>query len=247
MSAGRLLLAFDKSALRRFDAPTGMLADVLPTAAIGTTVTDAVREADGTYYVASYDRGLLRFAPGTTTAPEVIRPNGPETASAYSLLASASLNAVDVFSGAYRDNGVQATSTDKNEVDNGFYEYKDRQWTNYTPRAYPSPTDYLNLRDLSHGIPHARWHALPGQLRQWPARMEGGRAVSAIHLQYAGVALAQQLAHYGPELSQFCARHRRGYRPQRALRVGGEPPSAVRRAGVVSLPARQFYLDGRAG
>ncbi|MEO8727069.1 MAG: hypothetical protein ABI383_13220, partial [Acidobacteriaceae bacterium] len=53
VSAGQLLVAFDKSALRRFDAATGMLADVLPPAAIGTTVNDAVLETDGTYYVAS--------------------------------------------------------------------------------------------------------------------------------------------------------------------------------------------------
>ena len=144
VSAGRLLLAFDGSALRRFDVPTGMLADVLPIAAVGTLVTDAVYETDGTYYVASYDRGLLRFAPGTTAAPEVIRPNGPETASAYGLLANAALNTVDVFSGGYKDNGEQSNLQ-------GFYEYKDGQWTNYTVTNYPAAADYPNLLDLSHG------------------------------------------------------------------------------------------------
>lgn len=146
VSANQLLVAFDGSALRRFDAPTGMLADVLPATAVGTTAADAVREADGTYYVASYDKGLLRFAPGTTTAPEVILPNAPATATAYGLLANAATNTVDVFSGGYSgDSGVQL------DLREGFYEYKDRQWTNYTATNYPSPTDYPNLRDLSHG------------------------------------------------------------------------------------------------
>jgi len=146
VSAGQLLVAFDGSALRRFDAPTGYLADVLPATAVGTTAADAVREADGTYYVASYDKGLLRFAPGTTTAPEVILPNAPATATAYGLLANAATNTVDVFSGGYSgDSGVQL------DLRQGFYEYKDRQWTNYTATNYPSPTDYPNLLDLSHG------------------------------------------------------------------------------------------------
>ncbi len=146
VSAGQLLVAFDGSALRRFDAPTGYLADVLPATAVGTTAADAVREADGTYFVASYDKGLLRFAPGTTTAPEVILPNAPATATAYGLLANAATNTVDVFSGGYSgDSGVQL------DLRQGFYEYKDRQWTNYTATNYPSPTDYPNLLDLSHG------------------------------------------------------------------------------------------------
>ncbi|WP_166648147.1 two-component regulator propeller domain-containing protein [Hymenobacter sp. UV11] len=146
VSAGQLLVAFDGSALRRFDAPTGYLADVLPAAAVGTIAADAVRETDGTYYVASYDKGLLRFAPGTTTAPEVILPNAPATALSYGLLANAVTNTVDVFSGGYSaDNGVQFN------LRQGFYEYKDRQWTTYTATSYPSPTGYPSLLDLSHG------------------------------------------------------------------------------------------------
>ena len=147
VSAGQLLVLFDGSALRRFDAPTGMLAEVLPAAAIGTTATDAVREADGTYYVASFDReGLLRFAPGTTAAPELIRPNAPETAYAYGLVANAATNTVVVLSGGYgSSNGTQSNRTQ------GFYEYHNGQWTNYTATTYPSAADFPNLLDLSHG------------------------------------------------------------------------------------------------
>lgn len=145
VSAGQLLVAFDGSALRRFDAPTGMLADVLP-ATFGPRIADAVREPDGTYYVASYEQGLLRFAPGTTAAPEVIQPNAPETARAYGLATNAAANTVAVFSGGYvTSSGVQLDQR------LGFYEYKDRQWTNYTATAYPSAADFPNLLDLSHG------------------------------------------------------------------------------------------------
>jgi len=144
-SAGQLLVAFEGAALRRFDAPTGALADVLPLAA-GGSVRDALRTTDGTLYVASYDKGLLRFAPGTTTAPEEIRPNAPETTAAYGLLANAATNTVDVFSGGYSgDNGLQFGNR------GGFYEYKDRQWTNYTAITYPSVTDFPNLLDVSRG------------------------------------------------------------------------------------------------
>ncbi|MDJ0365693.1 hypothetical protein QMK33_11065 [Hymenobacter sp. H14-R3] len=144
-STGQLLLAFQGSALRRFDAPTGAVVEALPLAAVGTDVRDMLRETDGTYYVASYDKGLLRFA-SATAAPEVIQPNAPERAAAYGLLANAATNSVDVFSGGYSgESGLQFGNR------GGFYEYKDGQWTNYTATAYPSVTDFPNPLDLSHG------------------------------------------------------------------------------------------------
>lgn len=143
-SAGVLLVSFVGSPLRRFDAKTGMVMDVLPVSAVGNLVTDALAEADGTYYVASYDRSLLRFA-SPTASPEVIRPNSPERADNYGLLANAATNTVDVFSGGYSgDNGLQFGNR------NGFYEYKEGQWTNYTNSVY-SAADYPNLLDVSHG------------------------------------------------------------------------------------------------
>lgn len=143
-SAAGLLVSFDDDNLRSFDPATGALRTVLPRAAIGTYAFDMVRVADGTFYVASYDQGLLRFAAGTTT-PELIKPNAPATAAAYGLLADAATNAVDVFSGGYNgDSGLQFG------VRNGFYEYRAGQWTNYTSANY-SATDFPNLVDVSHG------------------------------------------------------------------------------------------------
>jgi hypothetical protein len=145
LSAGQLLVAQAGSPLKRFDAKTGVVMDVLPVAAVGSLVTDAVAQADGSYYVASYDKGLLRFSAGTA-APELIQPNAPERSDAYGLLASAATNTVEVFSGGYSgDSGVQLDRV------NGFYEYQDGQWTNYTAAAYPSLAAFPNLRDLSHG------------------------------------------------------------------------------------------------
>jgi hypothetical protein len=144
-SAGQLLLAQTNSPLRRFDAKTGVVMDVLPAAAVGSLLTDAVAQPDGGYYVASYDKGLLRF-PSAAAAPEAIRPNAPERANDFGLLANAATNTVDVFSGGYSgDNSAQFGAR------NGFYEYKDGQWTNYTATTYPSTTDFPNLLDLSHG------------------------------------------------------------------------------------------------
>jgi hypothetical protein len=143
--SGRVLLvAFAGSPLRRFDAKTGVVMDVLPVSAVGNLVTDAVADADGTYYVASYDRSLLRFA-SLTAGAETIRPNSPERADDYGLLANAATNKVDVFSGGYSgDSGLQFGNR------NGFYEYQGGQWINYTSSAY-STADYPNLLDISHG------------------------------------------------------------------------------------------------
>jgi hypothetical protein len=145
-SSAGLLFSFDTADLRGTNPAATAVSTVLPRAAVGDYANDMVRAADGTIYVASDDRGLLRFAPGTTTNPEVIRPNSPATANAYSLLADATTSSVIAFSGGYSgDNGLQAGQR------LGFYEYRDRQWTNYTRTTYPSAADFPNLLDMSHG------------------------------------------------------------------------------------------------
>ncbi len=170
-----LLVSFDDADLRGFNAATGVLRTVLPRASIGVYAFDMVREVDGTTYVASYDQGLLRFAPGTTTSPEIIKPNGPATAAAYGLLADAATNSVVVFSGGFNgDSGLQFGNR------NGFYEYRAGQWTNYTASNYPSATDFPNLLDVTHGVRTAdgtlyvasygngllQWQG-PGQFKQY--------------------------------------------------------------------------------
>ncbi|RYY19735.1 MAG: T9SS type A sorting domain-containing protein, partial [Cytophagaceae bacterium] len=144
-SAVGLLASFDDSDLRRVAVPAGTVSVLLPKALVGTYVFDMVRLDDGTLYVASFDRGLLRFAPGSQT-PEVIRPNAPATAADYGLVADAATNSVVVLSGGYSiDNGLQQGNR------GGFYEYQGGRWTSYTRENFPSATDFPNLSDVSHG------------------------------------------------------------------------------------------------
>ena len=145
VSGGQLLVAFENNPLRRFDAPTGRLAEVLPTASTGPVVADALREADGTLFVASATLGLLRFGPGTTANPESIQPNAPATTYAFGLVANAATNTVDVLSGGYA--GSSGLQFGRRE---GFYEYSGGQWTSYNAANY-SATDFPNLLDYSRG------------------------------------------------------------------------------------------------
>jgi hypothetical protein len=183
-----LLFSFFESDLRSFNAATGAVSVVLPQASIGTNVRDVARQADGTTYVASYDRGLLRFGPGQTTNPELIRPNAPETTAAYGLLADAATNSVTVFSGGYSgDNGLQFDRYA------GFYQYQAGQWTNYTRTTLPSATDFPNPKDLSRGTRTAdgtlyvasygngllQWQG-PGKFRQFTASTAGSPLRSSL-------------------------------------------------------------------
>ena len=144
-SPAGLLLSFDNTDLRSADAKTGTVRTVLPKDAFGAYAFDMVRETDGTLYIAANNQGLLRFAPGTTSNPELIRPNAPATAAAYGLMADAATNSVVILSGGYSgDSGLQFDRRD------GFYEYRAGQWTNYTSANYP-PSDFPNLLDMSHG------------------------------------------------------------------------------------------------
>ena len=129
--------------MRLLTGRTGAVTAVLPAATIGAVV-DAFRQADGTYFVASFDLGLLRFGPGNTSKPELLKPNAPATEQTFGLTADTHANAVVVFPGGYQDNTVGLGRS-------GFYEYQAGRWTNYTADNYPSPADYPNLTDQSHG------------------------------------------------------------------------------------------------
>ncbi|MGI4875668.1 MAG: ligand-binding sensor domain-containing protein [Janthinobacterium lividum] len=142
-SAVGLLIVNEGANLLALNSKTGTLTTLLAAADVGRII-DAVREDDGTYFIASYDKGLLRFGPGITKDPEVIKPNSPATTEAFGLTADAHTNAVVVFPGGYLDN---TTGTGQR----GFFEYQNGQWTNYNTDNYPSLTDYPNLVNQSHG------------------------------------------------------------------------------------------------
>jgi hypothetical protein len=179
-SAAGLLLVATGQPLRSFNAPAGTVSTLLPVAATSNQLNDVARQADGSYYLASYNLGLLYFAAGSST-PEVIRPNSPASSTAYGLLADAATNSVVVFSGGFNgESGLQFGHRD------GFYAYQDGQWTNYTSANYPAAKDFPNLLDMSRGTrtPDGTLYVAsygngllewkgPGQFRQFTAGTAG--------------------------------------------------------------------------
>jgi hypothetical protein len=102
-----------------------------------TYMQDAVRSRDGSYYLANYNRGFQRILPGGAVAEQYIA-NGPANALAFSLLADARSNKVNIFTGSYTERYVPTG------LSAGFYEYADGQWTNFNSQEFPSLTDFPN-------------------------------------------------------------------------------------------------------
>jgi hypothetical protein len=129
-----LLLIDDDAGVRRIDR-TGAVSVVVARTP-GSSTFDAVRARDGSYFLANYQLGLQRQRPGQPA--ETFLANGPETSLAFSLLADARTNIVDVFTGAYSDR------YQPNFARAGFYEYANGQWTNVTATTFPNPADFPN-------------------------------------------------------------------------------------------------------
>ncbi|MDB5270479.1 MAG: hypothetical protein JWP58_3519 [Hymenobacter sp.] len=129
-------LAIDDNAGVRRINNSAVTTVVPPTA--GTLTEDAVRARDGSYYVANYNKGLQRVQPGTGTVIESFVANGPASSLAFSILADARTNIVNIFTGRYFErydlSGYRA----------GFYEYKGGQWTNFDANSYPNLADFPN-------------------------------------------------------------------------------------------------------
>jgi hypothetical protein len=136
-SGAGLLIIDDNFGVRRLNRSSGAVTTEVPPTP-GTNTEDAVRSRDGYYYVATYAKGLLRVAPGVGKTPEYFEANGPQSGASFSILADARFNKVDVFSGGYSER------YDPNGRGEGFYEFIDGQWTNFTSQtqptsAYPDP------------------------------------------------------------------------------------------------------------
>ncbi|MBD2769545.1 T9SS type A sorting domain-containing protein [Hymenobacter sp. BT664] len=138
-----LLIIDDAAGVRRLDRNGVVTTVVPPTPA--TYLSDAMRSRDGSYYVANYQLGLQRIRPNSGQAPELFVANGPETSLAFSVLADARTNKVNVFTGGYSERynplGLRA----------GFYEFANGQWTNFTPAALPGGTNFPDLQSPSRG------------------------------------------------------------------------------------------------
>lgn len=131
----------DDAGVRRLDR-TGLVTNVVPPTP-GDFTQDAVRSRDGSYYVANYQTGLKRVRFGA--ANEVFAANGPESSFAFSILADARTNTVDVFTGGYSERYLPTGRRA------GFYEYAGGQWTNFTPLALPGGTGFPDLVSPSRG------------------------------------------------------------------------------------------------
>ncbi|GAB3727757.1 two-component regulator propeller domain-containing protein [Hymenobacter agri] len=129
-----VLTVDDDYGVRRIDANNGVSVVVPP--ARGNSILDVVRSRDGSYFLANYQLGLQRFRAGQPA--ETFLANGPESSTAFGLVADARTSIVDVFTGGYSDRYAP------NSLRAGFYEYAKGQWTNITATTYPSSTDFPN-------------------------------------------------------------------------------------------------------
>lgn len=103
----------------------------------------ALRSREGDFFLADFANGLLKTTNGQQA--EQFITNAPAQAQAFSVLADARTNTVDIFSGGYTDRYLQR------EFRRGFFEYKNGQWTNITSGTLPSVTQYPNPKDLARG------------------------------------------------------------------------------------------------
>nr|WP_177204734.1 two-component regulator propeller domain-containing protein [Hymenobacter arizonensis] len=133
----------DNSGVRRIDLSGAVTTVVPPTG--GTSILDAVRTRDGSFFVANLQNGLERVRPGTNQPAERFVANGPETRLAFSILADARTNKVNVFTGGYSERYAPSG------MRSGFYEFSNGQWTNFTANALPRATDYPNPLSPSRG------------------------------------------------------------------------------------------------
>ena len=139
-----ILIIDDDAGVRRVERTgTVNVVTVVVAPTRGTSTQDAVRARDGSYFLANYQLGLQRLRPGQPA--ETFLANGPEASLAFSLLADARTNTVDVFTGAYSER-YQPNSSRA-----GFYEYANGQWTNITANTFPSLTDFPNPTSPVHG------------------------------------------------------------------------------------------------
>ena len=186
-SAAGLLVVDAAGGVRTYDGVTnpGNSAVLLPPGAPADVVTDVVRSADGSFYLANYFTGLQRVPPAAGAARENYAANGPETSRAFGVLADGRSGKVDVFTGGFSDR------YQPNYEQLGFYEYAENQWTNFTSKTLPSRTDYPNLVGqvrgartpdgtlyvASHGGGLLEWKG-PGQFRVFDAASGNNPLVS---------------------------------------------------------------------
>ncbi|UOQ75883.1 T9SS type A sorting domain-containing protein [Hymenobacter sp. 5516J-16] len=135
------LLVTDNTKVSVLNAATGAVTATLRPAQLRDPRA-ALRTRDGAYFLADFSNGLLKTTNGQQA--EQFITNAPAQAQAYSVLADARTNTVDIFSGGYEERFKQQ------DFYRGFFEYKNGQWDNITS-ATLSSAQYPNPKDVSRG------------------------------------------------------------------------------------------------
>ncbi|UOG75586.1 T9SS type A sorting domain-containing protein [Hymenobacter tibetensis] len=145
----------------------------------------ALRSSDGAFYIADFQRGLLKTTDRQNY--EAFVSNAPEEAFAFGLLADARTNTVNMFVGGFEESSVQRGYR------KGFSEFRDGRWINYTRDNYPSTTELPDINDLVRGVRSSdgtlyiasygggllRWRG-PSEFKQYIAEMPGVPLVSEL-------------------------------------------------------------------
>ncbi|GGF17656.1 type IX secretion system anionic LPS delivery protein PorZ [Hymenobacter cavernae] len=106
---------------------------------------DVLRAKGGMLFVADYKNGLLLTTDGGQNF-ESFATNAPANVTAFGLLADRATNTVDIFTGGFKSSYEQSGNKQ------GFYEYRDGKWTNYTKENFPDLGQFPNPKDMTHGV-----------------------------------------------------------------------------------------------
>lgn len=119
-----------------------VVTNVVPRSPAGTFLQDAVRSRDGSFYLANFQLGLQRVRPNSGMPAEQYVANGPVSNLAFSILADARTNTVDVFTGGYSERYDPSIVREGA----GFYEFKEGQWTSFTAAVPGFPSVFRPTR-----------------------------------------------------------------------------------------------------
>ncbi|TGE26003.1 T9SS type A sorting domain-containing protein [Hymenobacter aquaticus] len=139
-AAGLLIIGEQKVLLRKSD---NSVTQLLTTAQVPFAQA-ALQSTEGAYYVADLVKGLVKTADGRQA--ESFMTNAPAYARAFSVLADARTNTVDIFGGGYFDRYVQQDWL------GGFSEYKDGRWTSFTNDNVPPTPGLPRFKDITRGV-----------------------------------------------------------------------------------------------
>jgi len=106
---------------------------------------DVARVKGGALFVADNLKGLSISRDNGQNYERFVT-NAPANTLGFRLLADRATNTVDVFTGGFK------SSYEQSDFFQGFYEYREGNWTNYNKDNFPDVSQYPNLKDLTSGV-----------------------------------------------------------------------------------------------